>query len=164
MRKIQSIAFIFFMMIGSFSNATTFKLEWDHGKLPLTTEVQRLVALEEERVGQNGILDDKVILPAAALLKNDEVILGPGETAYLVLLVKNKSKRTISFSVAPHSIHPGESALGFSFNCLCNGHIYTVGPDQIWYRLMKLSSRSKGTMSAVVLKHTLFPATKKAKI
>jgi hypothetical protein len=80
----------------------------------------------------------------------------------IYLFVKNTSTKKIRFSVAPHETHPAEHALGFHFNCLCNGHIYEVPPQKTWYRIMHLKNKSTENKAEVKLHHVLFPVRKKS--
>ncbi len=139
----------------SFSQ-TTFKLKWDIQKLPFEVRMARGPVSLRNRLGETGNFNEKLNLPILKQMPDGEVKLSNSEVAYIYLFVKNKSNQKISFSVAPHSTHPGASALGFNFNCLCNGHIYVVEPNSIWYRIMELKTNSSPSEKNVVLSHSIF--------
>jgi hypothetical protein len=133
-----------------------FKLEWEKSGLPIEVKVGRGPDSERHRASENGVLKDMSIVSGFRELVDGKLALSEGENAVLFLLVKNTSGRKLRFSVSPHSTQPGESALGFSFNCLCNGHVYEVGPKEVWYRVMVLSRRKGPAEGPIVLKHTIF--------
>lgn len=141
---------------------TEYKLEWDYEGLPFEVRTARAPISELRRVAEMGIVDDKIHLPIQGQMPDGKVILNGGESAVVYLFIKNTGKKTIRFSVAPHSTHPGASALGFSFNCLCNGHIYEVPPGKIWYRIMELRNHKSGNSSSepVTLMHHIFKVDK----
>ena len=167
MKKCSSLLTILFFLAGFEVKAdafTTFTLLWENAKLPLNIELFEALNSFSDRVAENGILNSKVVLPASKLVKDGKVTISSGRSAILILKLTNLSNEKIDFSVAPHATSPGDSALGFSFNCLCNGHIYYVGPKESWYRIMKLTDQSKTTeLKNIILRHEIF-AVKKPKI
>lgn len=158
--KKSIISFIFLFLYNVIADAvppTVFSIEWDYKNLPFTVELAQSYNNSAKNIGEMGILGTKVLLPPHHINKDGKIPLEEGESSVLILLIKNNSDRKISFSVSPHSTHPAESSLGFYFNCLCNGHIYKVGPKQTWYRIMKLSNIvSTGEVVYVSLKHEIY--------
>ena len=140
---------------------TTYKLTWDVQKLPLEVKTAEGPRNFKNRLSENGIFNEKLDLPIRSKMLDGKIVLKKSETAYIYLFVKNNSDQKINFSVAPHSTHPGASALGFSFSCLCNGHIYTVEPHAIWYRIMGLKNEGSSTEKNIELSHYIFKVDKK---
>lgn len=139
---------------------TEYKLEWDYDGLPFEVRTARAPGGEVSRVSETGVVSDQVKLPILSQMPDGKVKIADGESAIIYLFVKNNGKKKIRFSVAPHSTHPGASALGFSFNCLCNGHIYEVPPGKIWYRIMELKAHGTGSKESVQLMHHIFKVNK----
>ncbi|MGZ3705098.1 MAG: LIC11469 family lipoprotein adhesin Lsa20, partial [Bdellovibrionota bacterium] len=61
-----------------------------------------------------------------------------------------------SFSVAPHEIIPAASALGFQFQCLCNGTLYEVPGGKFWVRVLSLGANPEAKPQDIVLRHIIF--------
>jgi hypothetical protein len=161
MRKINF--FIFMILALSFGAAhakTKVKLEWDIGKLPFEVKTAMGPSSISNRVAEHGVYNAKLSLPVSKKLDDGTFEVGSGEKVVLYLLIKNKGSKPIKFSVAPHSTHPGASALGFVFNCLCNGHVYEVPPGAIWYRIMNLNTTEFLDKEDITLKHTIFEVKK----
>ena len=134
-----------------------FVLKWTWGSLPIEVRTARAPIAWLQREAENGLVSDDVVLPIQSELPNGVIELGPKEDAAIYIFVRNLSKKLLKFSVSPHSTHPGASALGFYFGCLCNGHIYEAPAGRIWYRVMRL--RRKGvplTEKEIVLDHMIF--------
>jgi hypothetical protein len=149
--------FFLFSFISVFSySQTTFKLMWDAEKLPFEIKTAAAPSNLKSRLGETGTLTEKINLPIQKQMPDGLITVNSAENAYVYLFIKNTSKKTIKFSVAPHSTHPGASALGFAFNCLCNGHIYTAEPNKVWYRIMSLKNSSLNKTKNVELMHHIF--------
>jgi hypothetical protein len=159
MRPIN-LFFISFFLSATCYSQTAFKMVWENDGLPFEIKIARASSALKKRVGETGTFSEKLDLPVEKQLPNGIVELPRSETAYVYLLIKNTSKRKIKFSVAPHSTHPGVSAIGFSFNCLCNGHIYTAEPNSIWYRVMELRNNTNNGEKNVELVHHIFEVKK----
>ena len=157
--KLSIIVFTSFYIYSYKSWSTNFKIDWVTEGLPISVEVQRLQGSIKSRVGETGELTDKIILPPGRLLKEKNLlILNPDEDAYLILIIKNNSNKKLNFGVAPHSTDPGAASLGFSFTCLCNGHVYDVGPKKTWYRILRLKTEKQIQATEVKLTHVIFSA------
>ena len=139
-------------------STATYKIEWEWEDLPI--KVRTLVAgvgVGETRISETGIIKPGIKLPILAELGPDYPLrLAQNDKAYLYIFVENTSTKKIKFAVSPHAISPAHSSLGFDFNCLCNGHIYQVGPKQTWYRIMKLKTRKHATNDPTILRHVIF--------
>ncbi len=164
MNKTFSLLAMFYTLSSALAGPlVTYKLKWNYGKLPFEIKTLRGPLTEQYRVGENGRYNSDLKLPVIQGLKNDSISLGDEEKAVLYLLVKNTGPKKLKFSVAPHSTEPGASALGFYFNCLCNGHVYEVGPHDVWYRIMVLKTSKQGKDSIVSLDHEIFEVTPSTK-
>ncbi len=164
MNRVIGLLLMFYSLSGALAGPlVTYKLKWSYGKLPIEIKTVRGPLTEQNRIGENGRYNSELKLPILQSLKNDSISLGDNEKAVLYLLVKNTGSKKLRFSVAPHSTEPGASALGFYFNCLCNGHIYEVGPNEVWYRVMVLKTSKQGKDSIVTLDHEIFEVTPNSK-
>ncbi len=145
-----------FATVARAQSLINYKLVWDYGSLPLEVKLAMGSKTAVNRVAENGIATKSTDLAIQRMLPDGEFKLAASEQAILFLLVKNKGKKKLRFSVAPHSTDPGSASLGFNFTCLCNGHIYEVGPDEVWYRIMRLKSLVMTGEKEIVLKHHIF--------
>ena len=160
--------FILFSIVTLFSVCSLaapaeFELQWDKEKLPFEIRLAQSIGVNSSRVGETGIATADASFPGLKVLENGRLTLQEGDKGILLLMIRNTSKRKIKFSVAPHSTNPGEAALGFSFQCLCNGHVYEVGPSETWYRVMQLTYKKSETKEIVKLKHVIFEVTSSRK-
>lgn len=160
--RVSILAVFFLSSAAKATPITQFKLIWSYDKLPLDVRIAEAPLSMESHVSDHGIVTPLSVLPIQKLLPDGVVKLAKTERAVLYLFVKNLGKKKLRFSVAPHSTEPGVSALGFSFNCLCNGHIYEVGPGEVWYRVMLLKGSKELAEESVTLKHVIFEVGSKA--
>lgn len=136
---------------------TTYHLKWSH-KLPIDTSLYEGAISLGNRVSETGELKDISQFPIANTLAENKIQMPAGEYRILILAVKNKSKKSLKFAVAPHNVLPVEASLGIKFNCLCNGHTYTVAPGGSWYRIMRLDTLKSAEVfkKEVVMEHHIF--------
>lgn len=136
---------------------TTYHLKWSH-KLAIETSLYEGAISLGNRVSETGEFKELSQFPIANTLGENKIQMPAGEYRILILVVKNKSKKPLKFAVAPHSVMPVEASLGIKFNCLCNGHTYTVAPEASWYRIMRLDTlKSAETFKKeVVMEHHIF--------
>ncbi len=155
------LIFNILLFFGLLCNAeTVFNLKWHSENLPFDVKTARATTAVKRRVGETGTFSEKLNLPISNQMPDGKIALNNSENGYVYLFIKNNSKKNIRFSVAPHSTHPGASALGFVFNCLCNGHVYTAKPNQIWYRIMELKNDSTNRQKDIELTHHIFEIKK----
>ena len=158
----QNIMGCFFLVSLLASSATaaplTFVLGWTQEKTSFDVTTYELPITEAARVGETGPLLPSTQLPMDRReLKKGELKGFPGETKYVLLVIKNREKAKVSFAVAPHQTQPAHATLGFKFRCLCNGHVYHVGPKEEWYRIMALKIEKTASEGAKVdLQHVIF--------
>jgi hypothetical protein len=142
----------------------TFDLEWQFDKkLPIEVKTVLAPNNEAKRVAETGLVTEQIKLPMAKVLEGGKVRLRKSDKAILYLFIKNTGSRTLRFSVAPHSTDPGMASVGFNFHCLCNGHIYEVPPNSIWYRIMALTTKATMDEPSVKLVHQIFEVEPEAK-
>ena len=152
---------ILFLILEHLQAQTTYNLKWDIQNLPFEVKTAEGPRSLKRRLSETGSFSEKLDLPIKKQMHDGKILLKKTETAYIYLFIKNKTDQRINFSVAPHSTHPGASALGFHFGCLCNGHIYTVEPHAIWYRIMSLKNESNSSEKEIELSHSIFKVEKK---
>jgi hypothetical protein len=137
---------------------TTYEIKWRLGALPLAPSLYEGAVQLRTRVSEMGEFKDRYQLPILRELADGKIQAKPGEEKVVILVLKNSSDQPIRFSVAPHNIAPIEASLGLSFNCLCNGHKYTVKPKSSWYRVMLLKTfkEVEASKTNVILEHQIF--------
>lgn len=138
---------------------TTYVIKWLHPKLAVETEMYEGTLTLASRISETGPFKGRDQLPILNELRDGKIKTSPGQSKIVILVVKNKSDKPLRFAVAPHSVVPIEASLGIKFNCLCNGHTYTVAAKSDWYRIMELKTlKSVDALSAeVLLEHQIFP-------
>ncbi len=87
--------------------------------------------------------------------------LTPGQHKRFAMVVQNTTDHPLYFFAAPHRVQPEEAALGFKFKCLCVNRAYTVGPKEIWYRVLELRLGQNFVGNELTLTHTLVGIDKK---
>lgn len=154
--------FVLILLVISFeSNAANFILKWNFtNNLKFEARTMKATSSVRARVGEKGIYNPSVNLPTERELIDGNISIEKNKEAYIYALFKNNENRTITFSVSPHSTTPGAQALGFKFSCLCNGHVYTVKPGEIWYKIMSIGTNQFKDQTDVVLAHDVFEVKK----
>lgn len=137
---------------------------WEHSGLDFEIRMEMAPLGVKDRLAEHGIVTPETKLPTIRSLPENKIKLGDKETAIIYLYIKNKSKKSVRFSVAPHGTEPAETSLGFHFNCLCNGHVYEVAPGKVWYRIMQLKTSEQLPPEKVQLKHVIFEVKKNTKL
>lgn len=152
----------FLTLAGTFAfakGATTYQMKWLHPKLSIETEMFEGTLTLANRVSETGEYKGRDQLPILNAIKDGKVKATPGETKIIILVVKNKADKPLKFAVAPHNVDPIEASLGIKFNCLCNGHTYSVAANSAWYRIMELKTLKpvEALSEEVLLEHQIFP-------
>lgn len=151
----------FLTLISFFAYAdsdTVYNLKWSYDKLPFETEIYEGALSLTSRVSETGVFKGRDQLPIMNDLRTGKIKARPGESKIIILVVKNNSDKPIKFAVAPHNVEPIQASLGIKFNCLCNGHTYTVGGKSSWYRIMELKTLKPVAASPieVTMEHKIF--------
>ena len=108
---------------------------------PVTWEMKSVPALSQS--------------PASKLIEGSTFTMSPGDVKRFALVTENKSAAPLFFFAAPHTAHPAENALGFTFTCLCTGNAYRVGAGESWYRVVELRLAKEYVGSNLTLTHTI---------
>lgn len=141
--------------------ATNYVLQWEYKDIPFQFKVYEAPSYVHTRLWETKEIKSLSELPLMRELSKGEVKVNAGGSVHMFLVAQNTTKKEINFGVAPHSTDPIESALGFSFKCLCNGHVYKVSPGNYWYRIIKIQTNSSMRGDRVQLKHIVFAVSKK---
>jgi hypothetical protein len=159
---LELVSFIGFLLGGHAALAADvdYQLLWNQGNLKVEVKTLRALETVRNRISEKGIYSPELNLPIKEQMPDGIIKLKEEEEAYIYILIKNKGSKPLRFSVAPHSIGPGAAALGFRFNCLCNGHIYEVRPGEIWYKIMSLKNNKWQQEKKIVLTHDIFEVKK----
>jgi len=100
-------------------------------------------------------------IPIGDPIASSSFQLVPGQRKRFALVVQNISDQPLYFFAAPHTAHPEEEALGFKFKCLCVNHAYTIGPKEIWYRIVEFRLSQDFIGEELTITHTLIGIDKK---
>lgn len=140
------------------TTTTTYSMKWLHRGLQIETSMYEGTFALTSRMAEVGEFKDRSQLPILNDLPQGQIKIPPGESRMVILVVKNNGENPLKFAVAPHSVAPIEASLGIKFNCLCNGHTYTVAAKSSWYRIMQLKTLKAVAASPteVVLEHQIF--------
>lgn len=110
------------------------------------------------QVWETGIVSEPESAPVSVAIADSQFIQRPGGNKVFVLLVRNPGPKPVRFFAAPHHVEPPEHSLGFHFSCLCVNHVFTVGPGQTWYRVVRLQLHKEYRGSVLAIRHTLVGA------
>jgi hypothetical protein len=140
------------------ATTTTYNMKWLHKGLQLETSMYQGTFALTSRMAEVGEFKNRSQLPILNDLPQEQIKIPPGESRMVILVIKNNSEKPLKFAVAPHSVAPIEASLGIKFNCLCNGHTYTVAPKTSWYRIMQLKTLKAvgASPTEVTLEHQIF--------
>ena len=89
-------------------------------------------------VARTGVSDSINKTPADQKIINKFDFTPSKAESSFVLLVKNDSSQTKYFFANPHTYKPESTALSAVFECLCNHHVYTIPPNTVWFRVVRL--------------------------
>lgn len=134
------------------------RIEWDYRNLPLQMELYEPAVQQPMQVWDTGSVSAPRVPPISLPLENGEFRQRPGGAKIFVLIMKNPGTKPVHFFAAPHHIEPPEHSLGFHFNCLCVNHVFTVGPGQTWYRVVRLQVHKDFRGDTLAIRHTLIGA------
>jgi hypothetical protein len=140
-------------LVTATKKGTTFKILWDYDKFPAKLELYELKNPKFARVGGMGRLKSKISGVLANQIKAEEMFVPDGDSVKFAVVVENTSKKKIYFHVVPHEITPAEYSLGTKFNCLCMGHIYSVAPGHVWYRIVSLQNATPQLGHEFTIRH-----------
>jgi len=93
--------------------------------------------------------------PVAGPIEGASFTLAPGGKKRFALVVRNETAEPLYFFAAPHVVDPVEHSLGFKFKCLCIDHAYTVGPGEIWYRIVEFRLSQDHVGDALTVTHSV---------
>lgn len=133
-----------------------YDFNWDIGKLPFEIKMFHAPLSLANRVGEHGELVNMQNMPVLAVI-DKKLTIDDSDSAVLYLVIKNTSDKAYHFSVVPHSIEPAEASLGLDFKCLCYGHVYTIKPRSLWYRILRVTHDVRDEKKrAIQLRHKIF--------
>lgn len=119
---------------------TNYRIDWLYQNFPAKISMYHLQNPRNARVGGMGRIKSKSNTIFANRISGSDVFVPEGDTLKFAIAVENTTNKKIYFNVVPHEITPEEFSLGTKFLCACFGHIYSVGPGQIWYRIVSLTN------------------------
>lgn len=72
------------------------------------------------------------------------------------LVVENKDSKAHYFFAAPHFFDPPDLSIHTFFDCLCNGHVYKVAPNSVWFRIVRLELVNSESLKTIIKKNKSF--------
>lgn len=135
------------------SRKVTVTIDWKYRNVP--ARIKLFEAKGTPTMWKTASVKHESSVPAGREIPDSTLIMKPGESRLLVLVMRNTTDRPIHFFAAPHEVTPPESSLGFKFYCLCVNMTYTVRPGEVWYRVVKLTLFPGHVGDAVKVVHTL---------
>ncbi len=138
-----------------------FELVWTYKDLPFKIRVFQAPRSMQDSLFKMANVDSLADLSPGPELTGKVVTVGGRGLTMLYLVVQNTGDKPIHFSAAPHHVNPVSDSLGFSFKCLCFGHVYTVEPNKFWYRIVKLEAKGSQSGKKVRVEHAVFRVTEK---
>ena len=76
--------------------------------------------------------------PAGQRIKDDVIVLAPGEARKVTIVYRNPSSSVVGFVVLPHL----DSAFGLAshvwLTCMCMSDVYEAPPGGVWYRVISV--------------------------
>lgn len=119
---------------------TTYKLNWQYKNFPARVSLYYLSNPINAKIGAMGRMRSVTNPLFANKLPTSDVFVPDGDVLKLAMVVENTTDKKLYFNVVPHDVIPEEFSLGTKFVCACFGHIYSVAPGYVWYRIVSLSN------------------------
>jgi hypothetical protein len=110
-------------------------IDWEYRNFSATVEIFEVKG--RPRLWETRSVKEMKDAPVAGEIEGAAITLEPGRKKRFALLIRNDSSEPLYFFAAPHVVHPVEHSLGFRFKCLCINHAFSVGPGEIWYRVVE---------------------------
>jgi hypothetical protein len=156
MRLVIIICF-FFLAAPAVAKTRQVTVEWDYQNFPLKIELYEPPANKATEIAYTELFDD---IGAARLGSPIEGPVTVGANRAMALVIKNTGKSAVYFYAVPHTVQPAASSLGQLFECLCNGHVYKIGPGKSWVRIARLSYRPNASkIQSLSIKHEIIGLT-----
>jgi len=110
-------------------------IRWEYLNFGATVEIFEVEG--RQRLWKTESVKEMKDAPVAGEIEGASFALQPGRKKRFALVVRNESAEPLYFFAAPHAVDPVEHSLGFRFKCLCINHAFTVGPGEVWYRIVE---------------------------
>ena len=94
-------------------------------------------------------------VPAGKRIADSRIIVSKGSNKKFIVVAQNKSNKPVYFFAAPHIATPFENTLGFKFRCLCINHAFSIGPKEIWYRVVQFKISENMVGDKLTILHSL---------
>lgn len=130
-----------------------FSIDWNYEKFPLKIDMYELKNPGKIRPQSMGRLKSKINDILANRIAGNSMFVPNQDIYKFALAVENTTKKHVSFYVVPHEITPAEYSLGTKFACLCVGHVYSVAPGEIWYRVVSLQNLTPALGNDFKIRH-----------
>ncbi len=139
--------------VATSKRGTTFEIEWNYEEFPLQIEMYDIRNPNLAGRSTMGRLNSKVNTILANKIKDTRLFVPDRDLYRFALVVENTTEKQVYFHVVPHEITPAEYSLGTRFNCLCKGHIFSVAPHEIWYRIVSLGNSTPQLGTEFKIRH-----------
>ena len=136
-RAFLLVAFLALSVSASAAAAPPVKvsIDWEYRNFGATVDIFEVRG--RQRLWKTESVKEMKDAPVAGRIEESGFTLEPGKRKRFALVVRNDSAEPLYFFAAPHVVNPVEHSLGFKFKCLCINHAFTVGPGEIWYRVVE---------------------------
>ncbi len=128
-------------------------IEWEYHNFGATVEIFEING--RPRLWETRSVKTIEDAPVAGEIEGAAITLEPGQKKRFALLVRNDSAEPLYFFAAPHVVEPVEHALGFKFKCLCIDHAFSVGPGEVWYRVVEFRLSKDFVGRALTVTHSI---------
>ncbi|WP_243393272.1 LIC11469 family lipoprotein adhesin Lsa20 [Leptospira perolatii] len=135
--------------------AVPVKVLWEYKGLPGKMEIYELASQRPVKLWDTQAYDSIEKAPVSKPIEDSKLVLVAGDTRKFALVYKNPLNETLHFFAAPHSVQPPEFGFGFKFKCLCVNHLFKVGPNQVWVRVVELRTMPNWKSDPFQITHTL---------
>jgi len=135
------------------AEAVAVDIRWEYRNFAAAVELYE--AEGRPRLWETKSVKTLADAPVVGLIDDSSFALAPGRRKRFVLVVRNETAAPLHFFAAPHVVDPVEHSLGFKFKCLCINHAFTVGPGEVWYRVVELRLSRGHVGDALTVTHSI---------
>lgn len=121
---------------GAADSAVKVDIRWEYRGFGATVEIYEVAG--RPRLWKTQSVPGMKDAPLAGPIEGASFALQPGRNKRFALVIRNDSAEQLNFFAATHAVDPVEHSLGFKFKCLCINHAFSVGPGEVWYRIVEL--------------------------
>ncbi len=141
------------------ADPVTIDIRWEYRSFGAAVEIYE--AEGRPRLWETMSVKTPEDAPVAGRIEGSSFTLAPGRKKRFVLVVRNETAAPLYFFAAPHVVDPVEHSLGFKFKCLCINHAFSVGPGEVWYRVVEFRLSNDFVGRELTVTHSIIGIDKK---